>query len=153
MNKKSAGILAYREGVSGLEVFLMHPGGPFWKKKDLGAWSIPKGEITDNEDEKEAAKREFEEETGMKINADLIPLKPIRQKNGKTVMAWAINQDIDPSKIVSNLFEIEWPPKSGKHQQFPEMDRAEWFSVSDAREKIIAGQAALIDELEEILRT
>ena len=153
MNKKSAGILAYREGVSGLEVFLMHPGGPFWKKKDLGAWSIPKGEITDNEDEKEAAKREFEEETGMKINADLIPLKPIRQKNGKTVMAWAVNQDIDPSKIVSNLFEIEWPPKSGKHQQFPEMDRAEWFSVSDAREKIIAGQAALIDELEEILRT
>ena len=153
MNKKSAGILAYREGVSGLEVFLMHPGGPFWKKKDLGAWSIPKGEITDNEDEKEAAKREFEEETGMKINADLIPLKPIRQKNGKTVMAWAVNQDIDPSKIVSNLFEIEWPPKSGKHQQFPEMDRAEWFSVSDAREKIIAGQAALIDELEEILKT
>ena len=153
MNKKSAGILAYRKNVSGLEVFLMHPGGPFWKNKDLGAWSIPKGEIADNEDEKEAAKREFEEETGMKINADLIPLKPIRQKNGKTVMAWAVNQDIDPSKIVSNLFEIEWPPKSGKHQQFPEMDRAEWFSVSDAREKIIAGQAALIDELEEILRT
>ena len=153
MNKKSAGILAYREGVSGLEVFLMHPGGPFWKNKDLGAWSIPKGEIADNEDEKEAAKREFEEETGMKVDADLVPLKPIRQKNGKTVMAWAINQDIDPSKIVSNLFEIEWPPKSGKHQQFPEMDRAEWFSVSDAREKIIAGQAALIDELEEILRT
>ncbi len=153
MNKKSAGILAYREGVSGLEVFLMHPGGPFWKNKDLGAWSIPKGEITDNEDEKEAAKREFEEETGMKVDADLVPLKPIRQKNGKTVMAWAVRQDIDPSKIVSNLFEIEWPPKSGKHQQFPEMDRAEWFSVSDAREKIIAGQAALIDELEEILRT
>src|SRR4029077_4021544 len=153
MNKKSAGILAYRKGVSGLEVFLMHPGGPFWKNKDLGAWSIPKGEIAENEDEEEAAKREFEEETGMKIHADLVPLKPIRQKNGKTVMAWAIRQDIDPSKIVSNLFEIEWRPQSGKHQQFPEMDRAEWFSVSDAREKIIAGQAALIDELEEILRT
>ena len=153
MNKKSAGILAFREGVSGLEVFLMHPGGPFWKNKDLGAWSIPKGEITDNEDEKEAAKREFEEETGVKVDADLVPLKPICQKNGKTVMAWAVRQDIDPSKIVSNLFEIEWPPKSGKHQQFPEMDRAEWFSVSDAREKIIAGQATLIDELEEILRT
>ena len=142
-----------RKGVFGLEVFLMHPGGPFWKNKDMGAWSIPKGEIADNEDEKEAAKREFEEETGMKVDADLVPLKPIRQKNGKTVMAWAIRQDIDPSKIVSNFFEIEWPPKSGKHQQFPEMDRAEWFSVSDARKKIIAGQAALIDELEEILRT
>jgi len=151
MNKKSAGILAYRKGVSGLEVFLMHPGGPYWKNKDLGAWSIPKGEIADNEDEEEAAKREFEEETGMKINTNLIPLKPIRQKNGKTVVAWAVNQDIDPSGIVSNLFEIEWPPKSGKHQQFPEMDRAEWFPVSVAKEKVVAGQAALIEELEEIL--
>lgn len=151
MNKKSAGILAYRKGVSGLEVFLMHPGGPYWKNKDLGAWSIPKGEIADNEDEEEAAKREFEEETGMKINTNLIPLKPIRQKNGKTVVAWAVNQDIDPSGIVSNLFEIEWPPKSGKHQQFPEMDRAEWFPVSVAKEKVLAGQAVLIEELEEIL--
>ena len=151
MNKKSAGILAYRKGVSGLEVFLMHPGGPYWKNKDLGAWSIPKGEIADNEDEEEAAKREFEEETGMKISTNLVPLKPIRQKNGKTVVAWAVNQDIDPSKIVSNLFEVEWPPKSGRHQQFPEMDRAEWFPVSVAKEKVLAGQAVLIEELEEIL--
>ena len=131
----------------------MHPGGPYWAKKDLGAWSIPKGEIEENEDESEAAGREFEEETGIQLNGELIPLKPIKQKTGKNVAAWAVEQDIDASNIKSNHFEMEWPPRSGKYQQFPEMDRAGWFSVFDAKEKIIPGQAALIAELEEILKS
>jgi len=151
MGKKSAGLLVFRIHQNNLQIFLMHPGGPFFAKKDLGAWSIPKGEIGDNEKEAEAAKREFEEETGMQVQGNLISLKPIKQKSGKTVIAWAIEQDIEVSKIKSNLFEMEWPPKSGKYQQFPEMDRAEWFSVSDAKEKIISGQNGLIEELEEIL--
>ncbi len=150
--KKSAGILAFRRIASGLEIFLMHPGGPFWKKKDLAAWSIPKGEIGENEEETEAAKREFNEETGMKIKGELIPLQPVIQKNGKTVIAWAVEQDIDATKIISNLFEVEWPPKSGKFQQFPEMDRAAWFSLSDAKKKIIQGQFPLIEELISILK-
>ena len=150
--EKSAGILVYRNNVSGLEVFLMHPGGPFWKKKDLGAWSIPKGEIGEDENEETAARREFEEETGIKIREDLVPLKPIKQKSGKSVIAWAAEQDIDESKIKSNMFELEWPPKSGKMQSFPEMDRAAWFSVSEAKEKIISGQVGLLDELVEKLR-
>jgi len=149
--KKSAGILVYRKRASGIEIFLVHPGGPFWAKKDLGAWSIPKGEIGENEDEEAAARREFEEETGIKIKGDLMALKPIRQKSGKSVIAWAAEQDIDESKIKSNLFEIEWPPKSGKMQSFPEMDRAEWYSVGEAKEKIISGQAGLLDELMEKL--
>jgi predicted NUDIX family NTP pyrophosphohydrolase len=150
-NKKSAGILAYRRGASGLEIFLMHPGGPFWEQKDLGAWSIPKGEPGDNESEETAARREFEEETGFKITGGLIPLKPIRQKSGKRVQAWALEQDMDASAIKSNHFEMEWPPRSGRLQQFPEMDRAAWFSVEEARKKMFEGQAALIDELLEIL--
>jgi predicted NUDIX family NTP pyrophosphohydrolase len=129
----------------------MHPGGPFWKNKDAGAWSIPKGEFDETESEINAAKREFEEETGTKVQGELIPLRPIRQKNGKLVIAWALEQDIDAAGITCNLFEMEWPPKSGKYQQFPEMDRAEWFSVAIAKEKIIPAQAALIDELEEKL--
>ena len=149
--KKSAGILVYRKRASGIEIFLVHPGGPFWAKKDLGAWSIPKGEIGENEDEEAAARREFEEETGIKIKGDLMALKPVRQKSGKSVIAWAAEQDIDESKIKSNLFEIEWPPKSGKMQSFPEMDRAEWYSVGEAKEKIISGQAGLLDELMEKL--
>jgi predicted NUDIX family NTP pyrophosphohydrolase len=151
MNKKSAGILAFRRNATGREIFLMHPGGPFWKNKDAGAWSIPKGEIDETESEIDAAKREFEEETGAKVNEGLIPLQPIRQKNGKLVIAWAIEQDIDAAGISCNLFEMEWPPRSGKFQQFPEMDRADWFSVTTAKEKIIPAQAALIDQLEEIL--
>ena len=151
--KKSAGILVFRIREKKPEIFLMHPGGPYWAKKDLGAWSIPKGEIGENEDEEEAARREFEEETGIQLNGELIPLKPIKQKTGKTVIAWAVEQDIDVSNIKSNQFEMEWPPHSRKYQQFPEMDRAEWFSVSDAKEKIIPGQAALIAELEEILKS
>jgi predicted NUDIX family NTP pyrophosphohydrolase len=151
MGKKSAGLLVFRIRQNDLQIFLMHPGGPFFARKDLGAWSIPKGEIGENENEAEAAKREFEEETGFQFKGDLISLKPIKQKSGKTVVAWATEQDFDVSKIKSNLFEMEWPPKSGKYQQFPEMDRAEWFSVSDAKEKIIPGQNGLIEELEDIL--
>jgi len=144
--------LAFRKNAKGIEIFLMHPGGPFWKNKDVGAWSIPKGEIDETESEIDAAKREFEEETGIKIKGELIALQPIRQKNGKLVTAWALDQDIDAAGITCNLFEMEWPPKSGKYQQFPEMDRAEWFSVTTAKEKIIPAQAALIDQLEEILK-
>jgi predicted NUDIX family NTP pyrophosphohydrolase len=151
MNKKSAGILAFRRRDGGMEIFLMHPGGPFWKNKDAGAWSIPKGEIDETESEIDAAKREFEEETGTKVNEGLIPLQPIRQKNGKLVIAWAVEQDIDAAGITCNLFEMEWPPRSGKFQQFPEMDRADWFSVTTAKEKIIPAQAALIDQLEKIM--
>jgi predicted NUDIX family NTP pyrophosphohydrolase len=151
MIKKSAGILAFRKKTKGNEIFLMHPGGPFWKNKDAGAWSIPKGEINETESEVDAAKREFEEETGIKAQGALIPLSPIRQKNGKLVVAWALEQDIDAAGITCNLFEMEWPPKSGKYQQFPEMDRAEWFSITAAKEKIIPAQSALIDQLEEIL--
>ena len=151
MGKKSAGLLVFRIRQNNLQIFLMHPGGPFFARKDLGAWSIPKGEIGENENEAEAAKREFEEETGFQFKGDLISLKPIKQKSGKTVVAWATEQDFDVSKIKSNLFEMEWPPKSGKYQQFPEMDRAEWFSVSDAKEKIIPGQNGLIEELEKIV--
>jgi predicted NUDIX family NTP pyrophosphohydrolase len=151
MGKKSAGLLVFRIRQNDLQIFLMHPGGPFFARKDLGAWSIPKGEIGENENEAEAAKREFEEETGFQFKGDLISLKPIKQKSGKTVVAWATEQDFDVSKIKSNLFEMEWPPKSGKYQQFPEMDRAEWFSVSDAKEKIISGQNGLIEELEKIV--
>jgi len=143
--------MVFRMRQNNLQIFLMHPGGPFFARKDLGAWSIPKGEIGENENEAEAAKREFEEETGFQFKGDLISLKPIKQKSGKTVVAWATEQDFDVSKIKSNLFEMEWPPKSGKYQQFPEMDRAEWFSVSDAKEKIIPGQNGLIEELEDIL--
>jgi predicted NUDIX family NTP pyrophosphohydrolase len=151
MNKKSAGILLYRKAASGIEIFLMHPGGPFWKKKDTAAWSIPKGELSDNEDEEQAARREFEEETGFTVSGELIPLKPVKQKNGKIIMAWAVEQNLDAGKIKSNLFEMEWPPKSGKFQQFPEMDRADWFSVEEARTKMFLGQSALIDDLLEKL--
>jgi len=151
MIKKSAGILAYRKRAGELQVFLMHPGGPFWKKKDSGAWSIPKGEVADNETDEATARREFEEETGFVITGNLIPLKPIRQKNGKIVTAWAVEQDLDADKIKSNLFEMEWPPKSGKYQQFPEMDRAAWFSVKEAEMKMIEGQTPLLDELLEKL--
>jgi len=147
MIKKSAGILAYRKRAAELQVFLMHPGGPFWKKKDSGAWSIPKGEVADNETDEAAARREFEEETGFAITGKLIPLQPIKQKNGKIVTAWALEQDLDAEKIKSNLFEMEWPPKSGKYQQFPEMDRAAWFTVEEAASKMFEGQAPLLDEL------
>ncbi len=147
MAKKSAGILLYRFKGGILEVFLVHPGGPFWAKKDLGAWSIPKGEIAENEDPLDTAKREFREELGVDFSGDLIPLTPIKQRGGKIVYAWASEGDMDPDKIKSNTFEMEWPPKSGRKREFPEIDRGEWFNISDAKRKINPAQSALIDEL------
>eukprot|EP01035_Chromulina_nebulosa_P015388 gene15388-20392_t len=149
MPKKSAGILLYRFNNKQLQVLLVHPGGPFWAKKDVGAWSIPKGEFDDNEEPLTAAIRELEEETGIKISGDFIALSPVKQKSGKTVFAWAIEQNIDADKIKSNSFEMEWPPKSGLIKTFPEVDKAEWFSTADAFIKIVSGQTALVKELAE----
>jgi predicted NUDIX family NTP pyrophosphohydrolase len=146
MAKKSAGILAYRIKDK-MEVLLVHPGGPLWAKKDAGVWSIPKGEFTD-EEPVAAARREFLEETGIAIDGDLTALTPITQKNGKTVYAFAIAADLDASVMQSNLFEWEWPPRSGRMQSFPEVDRAEWFAIDVAETKIIPAQVALLKELE-----
>jgi predicted NUDIX family NTP pyrophosphohydrolase len=151
MSKISAGLLMYRRRPEGLEVFLAHPGGPFFRNKDDGAWSIPKGEVDGEEDLLSAAKREFEEETGLVPTSPLIALSPIKQKSGKTVHAWAFEGDCDPAKIVSNSFELEWPPRSGKRQTFPEIDRAEFFDLATAAVKINPAQAALLDELAERL--
>jgi len=152
MAKKSAGILLYRTSDKTFEVFLVHPGGPFWAKKEDGAWSIPKGEFEDDEEPLTAAKREFEEETGIKASGEFIKLNPIKQKSGKIVYAWAVEGDIDPEKIKSNSFEIEWPPKSGKMKSFPEIDKAAWFNLSEAAAKINTGQLPLIKELENKLK-
>jgi predicted NUDIX family NTP pyrophosphohydrolase len=151
MGKQSAGILLYRIANEILEVFLVHPGGPFWAKKDLGAWSIPKGEFDDNEDALIAAKREFEEETGMPIEGEAMALAPQKLKSGKVVYAWAVEGDLDPAKVRSNTFEMEWPPRSGRVQSFPEIDRAGWYPVEEAIRKINPGQAGFIEELGEKL--
>ena len=146
--RKSAGILAYRIQQAKVEVFLIHPGGPFWTNKDTGAWSIPKGEFDETEKALDAAIREFKEETGASLPAgNFIALTPIKQKSGKLVYAWAVEADIDASNIQSNSFEAEWPPKSGKWKSFPEVDKAGWFSPYVAKEKINPAQVALIDEL------
>lgn len=150
--KKSAGILPFRVRRNTPEVLLAHPGGPFWKNKDLGAWSIVKGEYNTDEEPLSAAKREWEEETGIKLSGKFVALKPIKQKSGKEIIAWAVEADIDPLQIKSNTFDIEWPPRSGKKQSFPEIDRAGWFGIKEAKEKINPAQAALIEELMEILR-
>jgi predicted NUDIX family NTP pyrophosphohydrolase len=144
--RTSAGILLYRSKGHEPEVFLVHPGGPFWKGKDLGAWSIPKGEYI-NEEPLAAAKREFKEETGYALTGKFIALTPIKQKAGKLVQAWAVEGDIDADTIVSNSFETEWPPKSGRKQNFPEVDKAAWFTIDHAREKINPAQTAFLDEL------
>ena len=144
--KKSAGILLYRNHKE-VEVFLVHPGGPFWKNKDDGAWSIPKGEYNDDEDPLEAAKREFKEETGIDIDGDFIELEPVKQKGGKMVQAWALEKNISADAIDSNTFSMEWPPKSGKMQQFPEVDKAKWCTMDEARKKINPSQAALLEQL------
>jgi predicted NUDIX family NTP pyrophosphohydrolase len=151
MAKKSAGILVFRMNLGFPEILLMHPGGPYWAKKDAGVWSIPKGEVNENETEREAAEREFQEETGIHLTGKFIELEPIRQSN-KIVYAWAVEQDIDAAQVKSNLFEMEWPPKSGKIKSFPEMDRADWFNIEDARLKVIKGQVALIEQLERIMK-
>lgn len=146
MARQSAGILVYRIAEAGPEFFLVHPGGPFWSRKDLNCWSIPKGEIEDSEDPLKAAKREFEEETGIKITGNFIRLSPVRQKSGKTVHCFACEGNIDPAAIKSNTFEMEWPPKSGKKQLFPEVDMAEWFGTQMALKKILEAQSAFISE-------
>jgi predicted NUDIX family NTP pyrophosphohydrolase len=147
MAKKSAGLLLFRESTAGLEVLLVHPGGPFWAKKDVAAWSIPKGEFGDDEEALTAAKREFEEELGVPPAGEFIPLEPLRQPGGKLVFAWALQADFDTSRLKSNMFSMEWPPKSGRHQEFPEIDRAEWFPIETARVMILKGQAGLLDQL------
>ena len=152
MAKRSAGILMYRRREGELQVFLGHPGGPFWSRKDAGAWSIPKGEIDEGEDPLAAAKREFAEETGLRPDGELVALAPIRQKGGKVVLAWAIEGDCDARAIKSNIFSMEWPPKSGKMAEFPEIDRAEWFSLDEARRRINPGQLPLIEELQKNVR-
>lgn len=143
---QSAGILLYRLRDDQLQVLLVHPGGPFWKNKDDGAWTIPKGEFTD-EAPLAAAKREFEEETGMKVSGKFIELAPVKQKSGKWIHAWAVEGNMDVTSIHSNTFEMEWRPKSGKQQSFPEIDKAAWFTVPEAKQKINAAQVALLEEI------
>ena len=149
--KKSAGILLYRRRAGKLEVLLAHPGGPFWKNRDAGAWTIPKGEIDEGEEPFAAARREFIEETGFDPGGEGIALTPCKQKSGKLVHAWAIEGDCDAGCIVSNEFSMEWPPRSGRMASFPEIDRADWFSLEEARMKILPGQSPFLDELERLL--
>jgi len=151
MTKKSAGILMYRFREMKLQVFLVHPGGPFWSRKDKAAWSIPKGEFDDLEAPLEAAKREFQEETGMPVTGDFINLGEVKQPGRKIIYVWAVEGDCDPAAIKSNTFEMQWPPKSGKYKSFPEVDRAGWFSLGEAREKLHKGQVVLVDRLAEAL--
>jgi predicted NUDIX family NTP pyrophosphohydrolase len=148
-SKKSAGLLLYRERQGSVEVFLAHPGGPFWAKKDDGAWTIPKGEFGSDEDSLDAAKREFREETGLNVNGEFQALEPVRQPSGKIVYAWAVRADADPSEVRSNTFSLEWPKGSGKIREFPEIDRADWFPIAVARQKLLKGQVAFLDRLQE----
>ena len=151
MPRVSAGLLMYRIHDGELQMLLAHPGGPYFKNKNELAWTIPKGEIEQGEDLLEAAKREFKEETGVTPTGPFTALTPIKQKGGKVVHAWAFEGDCDPGAIASNSFTIEWPPKSGRHMEFPEIDRADFFDVAAAKRKIKAGQEALIEELERIV--
>jgi predicted NUDIX family NTP pyrophosphohydrolase len=148
MAKQSAGILLYRFVDKQLQAFLVHSGGPFFRNKDEGSWSIPKGEFLDDEEPLAAAKREFLEETGQAIDGHFITLAPVTQKGGKKVYAWALEGNINPDTIISNTFEMEWPPRSGKKQTFPEIDRAAWFDIETAKLKVNAAQVGLIEELE-----
>ena len=153
MAKASAGILLYRMQAGVLEVFLVHPGGPYWQKKDAGAWSIPKGELEEGADALAAAQREFQEETGAQVRGEFVPLTPLKQPSGKVVHAWAVEGDIDAASIKSNTFSIEWPPRSGKREEFPEVDRGEWFTIAAAKEKILQGQRGFLDKLQTQLET
>jgi predicted NUDIX family NTP pyrophosphohydrolase len=149
-SKHSAGILLFRRSESGVEFLLVHPGGPFWKRKDLGAWSIPKGQIEHEEEARACAIRELREELGAAPDLDseqLIELGSIKQRAGKVVEAWAAEAEFDPAELQSNTFSMEWPPRSGGEQEFPEVDRAEWFDLEAAREKILPAQAELLDRL------
>ena len=147
----SAGVLLYRRAPEGLLVFLAHPGGPFWARKDAGAWSIPKGEPNPHEELFTAARREFHEEIGFAPEGEFLALTPLKQKSGKTIHIWAVAGEIDAAHIVSNEFEMEWPPRSGRLQRFPEIDRAAWFALTEARERLQPGQVPFLDELAEKL--
>jgi predicted NUDIX family NTP pyrophosphohydrolase len=146
MAKNSAGLLLYKISNNKLFFFLVHPGGPFWAKKDMGSWSIPKGEF-ESEDAFSAAKREFHEETSFTAEGNFIELTPLKQKSGKMIYAWGVEAEIDVGKVKSNLFELEWPPKSGKLQTFPEVDKGQWFLYFEAKNRIVQGQIGFIDEL------
>jgi predicted NUDIX family NTP pyrophosphohydrolase len=152
MPKTSAGLLLYRIQSGAPEVLLVHPGGPFWAKKDEGAWSIPKGEVAAGESPLAAAEREFREETGCGAQGEFLPLTTLRQPSGKTIHAWALQGDCDPTELQSNAFTLEWPPRSGKQAQFPEIDRAAWFSVPVALRKILPGQQGFVTELARLLQ-
>lgn len=147
MAKRSAGLLLYRHGRGGLEVFLVHPGGPFWAKKDLGAWSIPKGEYGEDEEPSAAARREFQEETGFSPAGDLTELGTIRQAGGKLVSVWALQGECDPAALVSNSCKIEWPPRSGRQMEIPEVDRGAWFSLNEAADRILPSQRPALEML------
>jgi predicted NUDIX family NTP pyrophosphohydrolase len=149
MARKSAGILFYRIHDQNPEFLLVHPGGPFWVNKDTGAWSIPKGECTDNEEPLQAALREVHEELGVSVSGDFIPLTPLKQQSGKVIYAWALEYEIDPAAIRSNAVELSWPPGSAGKKQFPEVDKAAWFDFKEARKKINPGQFGFIKELTE----
>jgi predicted NUDIX family NTP pyrophosphohydrolase len=146
--RRSAGILLYRRTPDGLEVLLVHPGGPFWARKDAGAWSLPKGEHDDGDDPVACARREFEEELGTPLpDGPLVELGTVRLKSGKHIAAWAVEGDLDVERVESNTFELEWPPRSGRRETFPEVDRAAWFGIEPAREKLNPAQAAFLDRL------
>jgi predicted NUDIX family NTP pyrophosphohydrolase len=141
----------FRRSGAGLEVLLVHPGGPFWAKKDRGAWTIPKGEYTADEEPLAAAQREFVEETGARPHGTFAPLGEVKQPGGKHVTAWAVEGDFDPAALVSGTFELEWPPRSGRMRSYPEVDRAQWFSLEEARDRILPAQRPFIDRLEQLL--
>ncbi|TPK73258.1 NUDIX domain-containing protein [Mesorhizobium sp. B2-4-18] len=151
MAKRSAGLLIYRRSDDGIRVLLVHPGGPFWAKKDDGAWSIPKGLVDEDEDELAAARRETEEELGMKVEGPFARLGDYRQPGGKIVMAWSVEADIDVAAVKSNTFTMEWPPRSGSMKDFPEVDRADWFTLAEAGVKILQGQRPMLSDLAEQL--
>lgn len=145
--KRSAALLVYKRSKTGIHVFLVHPGGPFWAKKDLGAWSIPKGEFDDTEDGLAAARREFFEEVGQTIDGTFIALTPVKQRGGKVVHAWAVEGEVDAAAVKSNEFEMEWPPRSGRTARFPEVDRGQWFPTAEALRRILPSQAPILEEL------
>jgi predicted NUDIX family NTP pyrophosphohydrolase len=148
---RSAGLLMFRRRAAGPEVLLAHPGGPFWSRRDEASWTLPKGEIAPGEDPLAAARREFQEETGFASAPPFLLLGELRQKSGKRITAWAFEGDADPALLASNPFEMEWPPRSGRMQSFPEVDRVQWFGLDEARRKLIAGQAPFIDGLARLL--
>ena len=148
---RSAGVILYRRRDDRVEVLLVHPGGPFWAKKDAGAWSIPKGEFDEAETPEAAARREFEEETGIALTVALRALTPVAQSRGKTVHAFAAEADLDPARVASNTFTLEWPPRSGVMREFPEVDRAQWFGLAEARRRINPAQVVFLERLHEML--